>query len=400
MSDYIHGFAGNPIRGSETSGTFVLTLPIHPTNDPDTNPTVFRNLTTSVDPTAWFGDSLPKDPNDPSRTVPTVRISGINGNKVTLSFMGGDVVTTAFNKFAKVTVPAQYVSTNEDTRIRNLDTYVSVAAAEVGDTEISGIAGLSMSPTDIYIVMHGLKPVSATVDDNWFKKPDGTPFFDPKLPPSGLNYKITTDTINLGTELDRNDVYEMTIEVSGTPSRSFSGPFVLNIPSAAFTGYVAPENPNGSDAIPEYNTEYTFPNVSLSGATVKSNANPKAVFDISQEAFTGTVTLNVTNRDLPGGAGVYRTVTVTTTNNVTEDIWLLVSGTISNTTHKFTELVKIPKDIRKIEHDITVSSPSDIVLSVIRRTNTTDHMPNIAAGNYRLVPLTPGPIERPIRMVP
>jgi len=411
MSAHIHGFAGNPVRGSETNGIFELTLPYHPMRLPNhhASPTRFINLPAATVVNGWFGDSLPTD------ATLTISVLGIinEGRTVRLS-LAGDAGTAAFNRFANVVVPGQFVSTGENTRIRNLDSYVSVAAAEIRDTTISGRANEPKHPTDIYIYLHGLRPGGATVTDDWFKNPDGTPFFDPdlpphsdpELPPSGLRYNLTSHIYNLGTEDMRNDVHQIRIRVTGTPAHSFSGPFILDIPDTAFLPYTSPVNPEGADALPEFNTVYTFPtNIApATGVSVTSNTNPNAVFAIGQGEFTGTVRLEVSPTDLRGGAGVYRTVTVTTTN-ASEDIWLRVSGSIRGTTHRFTELVRIPvpefpATVRTIRHNITVSSDSDIEISVIRRTNPAETIPNLTAGNYELVDLTPGPIIRRITMLP
>jgi hypothetical protein len=110
----------------------------------------------------------------------------------------------------------------------------------------------------------------------------------------------------------------------------------------------------------------------------------------------------VPNEDSVGGAGVYRRVEVTVTGP--EDVWLLVRGFVGGAP-RFTELVKLPThesdldEPRQTVHYVTVPVSTNVEISVIRGAGANGSiLPNIAAGNYELIP-SGGAITRRINMI-
>jgi hypothetical protein len=175
---------------------------------------------------------------------------------------------------------------------------------------------------------------------------------------------------------------------------------MLDIPYDVFGSY---SPPSGADD----NTVYTFPPMPVT-TDINIRSNVAQRFEISQGVFEGSVEVSVS---LPsrGGAGVFRTVTVTA-RNTEEDVWLWISGTTLGTNHRFTELVIVPVPetpddsdeipTTRIEHIITASIASNIEISVIRRRTTADPMPNLVTGNYERVRLTVPPMIRETTLVP
>jgi hypothetical protein len=384
LNQQIHAFANNPIRGSGTNGRFTVHLP-YPENITFTN-ALMSAIAIGEDVRSWFEDSLPDE--EPASFGTRVEWVSPDRRQARFAFMGNAGVRP-FNERATINIPGRFISNGEEARIRNLNTFVSVAAVEVQDMTISGQAGVPMHPAYIDIVLHGLKPSGdETFDASWFRNPDdGSAFFSTN---PGLEYRLITDV--------RNGVEHMQLRVFGTPLSAFSGPFMLDIPSSAFTWYTGASTFPGSQ-----------PGLDLAGnpitgpVTIRSNVAQR--FEISQGDFIGSVSVQVSDSSR-GGAGVFRTVTVTATDTE-EDVWLWISGSTLGTGHSFTELVRVPASgsgyhpIRSTtrHHTITASSPSEIEISVIRIT-TADTMPNLVTPNYERVRLSVPPMIRQTTLLP
>jgi hypothetical protein len=384
VTGFIHAFAGNSITGSVNAdndgpGNFIrLTLPA--------GQTFAANVGAGNNINSWFGNSLPEVDGILNANVRRVLDAR---STIEVEFLGTSAGTEPFNTLMTVQVPAVHVvGATAPVNIRNSASFVSVAGATVNDVTVTGSASTAMPTGDaaqrITVVLHGLRPAAdITVDDTWFRNPDAerTAFFETG---HGLTFTAAGGTVNLNAGMPAstpaNWVHTMVITVAGTPTEVMSGPFVLEIPAAAFQTYEPADNGN---------TISTFPGVNPTAITVHVEPNANAVFNIGIGAFVGNVDLNVATApgDL-GGAGRVREVTVRTGTVIVagsvatvEDIWLIArigdSGLVN--------MVRVAAGNTTVTHYLTAFAGASVLLELVR-VITTDDMPNLVNPNFEVLP--------------